>query len=232
MSNQQSRAGNVTSSGIVGLFMFALLFNICFGNQITKNKPSLWCNSPYGNVEQPSECRAFFMKQNELTHGKIAIVDDADYFELSKFKWCAKHNKRSNSFYAVRRKQEQDGVGRVVFMHREIMGLSRNDGLVCDHRNHNTLDNTKDNLRVCTQLQNSQNTASRKKSSSKFLGVTIARRGKYTFYRATIKVNSKQTSLGYTPFTKEGEIAAAIKYNEAAKKYFGEFANLNIIPNE
>lgn len=46
-------------------------------------------------------------------------------------------------------------------------------------------------------------------------------------YVAKIRKNERAKTLGYYPPTKEGEIAAAKKYDEVAKDIFGEFANLN-----
>lgn len=169
----------------------------------------------------------FFMKEIKLTLGKVAIVDDADFNWLNQWKWCAKFSKRSKRFDAVRREPGPGRSGNIIYMHRYIMGLQRYDGLVVDHRNHNTLDYRRDNLRVCTQGKNCLNTSVRKNSKSKFLGVSIAVRKPYTYWRAVISVNGKLTSLGYYEFTDSGEIEAAIAYNNAAKKYFGDFANLN-----
>ena len=44
-------------------------------------------------------------------------------------------------------------------------------------------------------------------------------------FKAQININNKRTGLGYF----ENKIEAAKAYNEAAIKYYGEFANLNKI---
>lgn len=103
------------------------------------------------------------------------------------------------------------------------MGLMEGDGMTVDHRNHNTLDNRRSNLRVCT---NSQNCANKKKASGKssgYKGVTWFKRD--NCWKAQIKVNYRNIHLGY--FDKEADAAAA--YNKSAIRIFGEFALINKI---
>ena len=83
-----------------------------------------------------------------LTQGQFAIVDAEDYEWLSRHKWCAA--KSRDNFYAHR-----FGDGTIVNMHREIMRAPK--GVICDHKNHNGLDNRKSNLRLCTSAQNQYN---------------------------------------------------------------------------
>jgi hypothetical protein len=164
------------------------------------------------------------MKKIKLTKNKFAIVDDTDFKWLNSFKWCVKLVNKSGRYDAVRRDPRN---GKNQFMHRFIMGLHYKDGLVVDHKNHNTLDNRRSNLRVCTQSDNMKNVTAW--GNSKFLGVSIAIRGPKKYWRCTIKLNGRLTSLGYFPFNKKGEREAASRYNDSAKIHFKEFANLNII---
>jgi hypothetical protein len=102
------------------------------------------------------------------------------------------------------------------------MGIKKGDKRVVDHINHNTLDNRKANLRICTNQQNHFNML--KKSLSKtsiYKGVHYVKRVKK--FMAYISC-PKATYLGY--YAKE--IDAAMAYDTAAKKYFGEFAKLNV----
>ena len=109
-----------------------------------KAKPGSDVTNPTPGSEADGEVRRI-----PLGHNLFAIVDAADYEELSKYKWCAS-NKRG-TVYAIRRTQQ----GRTVYMHREIMRASK--GSVVDHIDHNTLNNRRCNLRVCTQEQNYAN---------------------------------------------------------------------------
>jgi len=100
--------------------------------------------------------------------------------------------------------------------------MKAGDGDFCDHINHNGLDNRKANLRLATRSQNAWNRQKAKiKSRSKYKGVSWYNRGKRWSVR--IQVNRKQKFLGIF----EDEIEAAKAYDRAARKYFGEFAELN-----
>lgn len=107
-------------------------------------------------------------------------------------------------------------------MHRLIMRAKK--GQILDHINGDRFDNRKENLRFCT---NSQNLANRSKTSlnkSGYKGVTFIP-GRLRPWRAVITYKGKYTNLGYFE-TKE---QAALAYNKAAVKYFGEFARYNQI---
>lgn len=158
------------------------------------------------------------MKTIQLTQGKVALVDDEDYEFLNKFKWCATVNKAGN-WYAVR---YSNGISKPIKMHRFIMDAEGRWNLV-DHKDRDSLNNQKNNLRFCTHSQNMRNRASQKNSSSKYLGVGwhIVRRR----WVASIRINGKKTILGRFKDEKD----AAVEYNKVALKYHGEFANLNII---
>ena len=105
-------------------------------------------------------------------------------------------------------------------MHREIIKAS--DGEMCDHINHNGLDNRKVNLRLATRYQNAWN---RRKpnvnSRSKYKGVSWNERQKR--WHARIQVNNQSRSLGFF----KDEVEAAKMYDAAAQKYHEEFAVLN-----
>ena len=156
------------------------------------------------------------MKIIALSQKQIALVDDADFEYLNQFKWYASKG-RDGTFYARRSKKGQ----KKILMHREIMNASEN--MDVDHRNHKTLDNQKHNLRICTTAQNIQNMQQRIGYSSKYKGVYWQKARKKR--GCTIKIKGKSKHLGL--FINELDAAGA--YNEAAMKYYGEFALLNNI---
>ena len=107
-----------------------------------------------------------------LTKGKFAIVDPDDYLWLCKFNWHVV--KQDDYFYACRRPSVGEfRTGRSVWMNREI--LNAPPGLLVDHRNHDTLDNRRENLRLATYVENGRNRRklSRRNKSSKYKGVTF-----------------------------------------------------------
>jgi len=95
--------------------------------------------------------------------------------------------------------------------------------MVVDHINGNTLDNRKQNLRICEQRFNAMNRGTRKPEgkTSRFKGVHLDK--KSGLWVAAIRKDGHRTSLGYF----DREIDAALAYNQAAPEYFGEFAQLN-----
>lgn len=96
--------------------------------------------------------------------------------------------------------------------------------LKVDHINGDTLDNRKSNLRICTNAENSRNSAKSKNGLwSKYKGVHKDRNR----FVARIKVDYKEINLG----SFKHEINAAIAYNNAAIKYHKDFARLNAIPD-
>jgi hypothetical protein len=94
------------------------------------------------------------MKEIQLTQGQVALVDDEDYEYLSQWKWYARWNKSTQSYYAVRTVGTKPNQV-TVRMHRFIMNTLI--GMDCDHKDHDTLNNQKHNLRNATKSQNSVN---------------------------------------------------------------------------
>lgn len=157
------------------------------------------------------------VKKVQLTQGKFALVDDEDYEKINRFKW------HYAAGYARRNVRLNNGKRKIIFMHRIIAETP--DGLYCDHINGDTLDNRKSNLRNVTKQQNNWNAKKKTKATSKYKGVYFFKRDKDQIgkWGARIQVDGKLIRLGYF----SSEIEAALAYNRAAKKYFGEYAVLN-----
>lgn len=87
------------------------------------------------------------MKIIKLTRGQVALVDDADFEDLARFKWYAHWRPLCNSFYATRGIWLLPGPRRgIETMHRRVMGLEGGDKRRVAHKTPNTLDNRRANL--------------------------------------------------------------------------------------
>lgn len=155
------------------------------------------------------------MKKILLTQGQFAIVDDEDFEELNKFKWHARKDTKSGDFYSCRNKRVNIDK-KYVQMHRQVMEYPK--GKMIDHRNHNTLDNRKCNLRVCTNSQNQMNAKLSKTNKSGVTGVYFSKKVKK--WVAQIRADKKQKYVGI--FTDKDDAIKARK--EAEEKYFKTFA--------
>lgn len=154
------------------------------------------------------------MKQIILSSGEEVLVDDADFEKLSEFKWHKFKGVRSRTYYAVTLCNRK-----AILMHRLIMNAP-ND-LTVDHINLNGLDNRRENLRLATRTQQNANTRGQRRNKTHLKGVFKER----NTYRARITVNNERIHLGFY----KNPVDAARAYNEAALRYFGEFARLNKI---
>jgi hypothetical protein len=143
---------------------------------------------------------------------EVLIDDDLAPMILAR-QWHISDRKRG--IYFATSIKHPDGKSRDIKLHRFIMSAPP-DSLV-DHRDGNWLDCRRQNLRVCTNAENSRNTPRKKSNTTGYRGVSYApQSGKY---RAGIKINGKQKHLGYF----ETAETAYMVYQEEAKKQFGEF---------
>jgi hypothetical protein len=173
------------------------------------------------------------MKLVALTQNRFAQVDDEDYKYLNQWKWWAM--KRANTTYAGRKGETVNGKKTTIMMHRLLLKIT-DKNILCDHRDHDGLNNQKHNLRACSNSENLRNKISKTGSSSRFLGVSVysenikwilkngeIKNGTNKRIIAQIRVNNKNFKIG--DFKTEEDAARA--YDAAAKIHYGEFANLN-----
>lgn len=141
----------------------------------------------------------------------MSVVVDKEHFDyLNKWKWYA--HKSRNTFYAERTERTVSGKRILVQMHHEIIG--KKEGLVVDHVNGNGLDNRRENLRLITNRQNTQNRHTER--DSKYPGVGWSKYNKK--WCARIRINNDRLHLGY--FINEADAYRA--YCDASKEITGD----------
>jgi hypothetical protein len=160
-----------------------------------------------------------FLIVNSKTYGVIeTAVDKEDYNRVKGYTWGANFKNGRPYFQTMMRLH--NGKQDSIFLHRLITSFEFE---MVDHKDNNTLNNKKENLRAANHSQNMMNSKKIKhahKEARKFKGVRPS--SKNTF-RAAIWLNASFLHLG----SFKTEDLAAKAYNVAALKYFGEFAKLN-----
>lgn len=147
-----------------------------------------------------------------LTQNQVAIVDVEDFERINNFNWYAQWDIRTKSFYAIR--------SRAIHMEKEVLQCNSDEKF--DHKNHDTLDNRRENLRKANRSQNCWNRKEfHPRNKSGYIGVCWHKRNNK--WIASIGYKLALIHLGY--FTSAEEAARA--RDETAKKLHGEFAILN-----
>ena len=160
-------------------------------------------------------------KSIPLTRGLAATVDDDDYGWLMQWKWHAFPN-QAGQMRAARSVRRIKGNGAVtwdkVFMHRVTAGAL--PGILVDHANHDTLDNRRDNLRVCTVAENHQNQM-KHTGKYRYKGIKFHKRNRGFVAYVTANGRTYYAGCGKT------QEDAARAYDAAARRLHGKFAALN-----
>lgn len=160
------------------------------------------------------------MQEIPLTKGMIAIVDDADFHWTNQHKWYAQSS--NGKWYAARRlSRREDRNRKLVLLHRVLLNAAPDKDV--DHRNGNTLDCRRENLRLCSESQNLHNRGlvkSRNKSGYK--GVYFDKQRKK--WRSRIMIDRKMIELGFFNTPEDASEA----YNKTVREYMGEFAHSSV----
>jgi hypothetical protein len=178
-----------------------------------------WAEIEIGLNAEAQSVRPEGCKEIPLTKGKVAWVDADDYESLAQYSWWAlEHHGR---WYAYRteylgggRKNEKK---RNIQMHRQLLDAPK--GAVVDHQDRNGLNNTRDNLVLCSDGDNKRNC--KRVGASIFRGIYPSpTKGKWC---ARYSDGGKTVYIG----TFDSERKAALAYNEAVSRRFGVRAILN-----
>jgi len=138
------------------------------------------------------------------------IIDIEDYDKFVKGYSFSLHPKGY-----VQYSSRKDGLC-LKRLHRMIMGEP--DGMDVDHKNLNTLDNRRENLRIATNQQNMFNKNKQSNNTSGFKGVSFKKKAQK--FVAQINIDGKRKYLGYFATA----VGAHEAYKRAATQHYGEFA--------
>ena len=143
--------------------------------------------------------------------GRKMLFDECDAPFVESRNWSLKLNKSG-------RQHVRDGRGLLT---RQL--LSAPDGMHVDHINGNTLDNRRCNLRICTHSENQWN-RKRGHGATRFKGVALlGDKRAVSKWRATVQRHGRRYTIG----TFKTALEAALAYDAAAVRLFGEFAAPN-----
>jgi hypothetical protein len=148
--------------------------------------------------------------------GLVAKVSLQDVARVRRYRWYV-----SQHGYVTTVMQERGKRLWGVRLHRYVLGIRNGMKVIVDHRHHDKLDNRRSQIRVVSNMQNAWNQRGLSGGTSKYKGVSRAKKDKR--WNAGIKINETSIPLGGY----ETEIEAARAYDAAALFHFGEFAYVN-----
>ena len=154
-----------------------------------------------------------------LTKGHTCILNVEDLSLVSEFNWrseiALKPNGEIRTVYAVRKPRVSETYTCTVRMHRIILNCP--DNLQVDHVNGNGLDNRRENLRIVTESQNTQNQRIKSSNKSGHKGVFWHKhRNKWM---AQIGIEGRQIYLGSFINIED----AVFEYERASEKLHKEY---------
>lgn len=165
-----------------------------------------------------------------LKHG-MALIDDEDWHgRACMWTWRSQRStvhgtggRPQSAAYVVGHSLDSY-TSTMLELHRFILDLPpfKDRPVDVDHINGNGLDNRRENLRIATRAQNLANAGSRT-GTSIYKGVSFCR--KTGRWKVQICIDGKNYNLGRFDTPEE----AAVVYNEAAVKAWGEFATTNAV---
>lgn len=152
---------------------------------------------------------------------KISLCDLEEVSKMP-FTWYPKINEESQQYYVAANIYISEKKRTTIRLHRYILS-PENYYLEVDHINHDTLDNTRENLRITTKSQNQMNrNRSNRNNKTKALGVSYRKdSGKYRvrlYKNRKLVFNSEFDSL---------EVATQVSIDMRTEIY-GEYFNSEV----
>ena len=144
--------------------------------------------------------------------GQEFYIDDDALPFIEQYRWSIDSSSHVTS----------NTYGHRVHLARLILELSKDDARQVDHISGNPLDNRRDNLRLCTPLENARNRPMRSDNQTGYKGISF-RKHENKYIARISPYPGERIFLGR--FGTPEEAAAA--YDRAAVLYHGEFARTN-----
>ena len=104
-----------------------------------------WSKKPFNKIVYEDNEILKFLIESPKHENKIIIIDKEDFLKIKSSRWCIQ--KISSFFYVVSGNRDKR-----IYLHRILLEAKLNEFV--DHKDHNTLDNRKKNLRKCSKAEN------------------------------------------------------------------------------
>lgn len=151
-----------------------------------------------------------------------AVIDASDLPLVLPYRW---HEARRYNTVYVETTAKEGGLRKNILMHRLLTAAPV--GSHVDHQDGNGLNNRRSNIRVATSTENRRNEVALRLHTSPYRGASWSTRSKG--WTARIGLGSgRHFHLGVY----DTAIEAALAYDAAARKHFGQFASTNFTEDE
>lgn len=147
-----------------------------------------------------NEVVIFLRRKDGLNLETIISLEDLEKVKSFKGKWNASKGGNSNLYYVKSHLQ-----GETIRLHRYLLNAPK--GTHVDHINHDTLDNTRGNLRITSPAENHQNRLAKFNCSSGIRGVSFI--NKTNKWKATVVISGKKVFQRH--FTQKEDAIEAVK---------------------
>ena len=161
--------------------------------------------------EKRNDCVVIFANGNQMQHE--ILVDEADFETVNAHPGMWVAHKNGNTRYAQAKVRAKNGKWGILHMHRLL--LDPPEDLWVDHRNHNGLDNRRENIRIVTHGENHRNRINNVEFQSNADGVSWESR--HQAWMARPWVNGRREYLGRFDIKIKAE-AARIMFLETGKR--------------
>lgn len=172
------------------------------------------------NIDKEKVIIYIYRRNGEIFETYVDVKDFEKIKDMN-LSWNTKFFRGVNNYYVVSTQYlgmiNNKPKYKSLLLHRLIMDAKKGD--IVDHKNHNTLDNRKSNLRITKQNQNTKNRKSKNINNTSGYR-NVSKVGKW--WHVQLQINGKNIILKKFPLDKLNE---AGKYAELMRaKYYGKFA--------